>query len=128
MQRFCLQKTCKDIAYLQLQINYKAVFSKEFILSAYVIANLTVHDPRTFRKYRSAVVPIVEKYGGKYLIVDLRSNDLDGESRPLLLMGEFESVDDALCWYNSPEYQEIIPLRQASSEGWVRLASKLLES
>jgi uncharacterized protein (DUF1330 family) len=103
-------------------------FFKEKILSVYVIANLTVHDPKIFRKYRTAVVPIVEKYGGKYLIVDLRPNDLDGESRPLLLMGEFKSVDAALCWYNSPEYQEIIPLRQTSSEGWVRLASSLLES
>jgi uncharacterized protein (DUF1330 family) len=98
------------------------------MVSVYVIANLTIHDPRIFRKYRSAVVPIVEKYGGKYLVVDLRSNDLEGESRPLLLIGEFESVDDALCWYHSPEYQEIIPLRKASSDGWVRLASSILES
>jgi uncharacterized protein (DUF1330 family) len=94
-------------------------------LSAYIVANLTIHEPKIFRQYRKEVVPTVEKYGGKYLVIDIRADDLDGESRPLLLLGQFESVEAARRWYNSPEYQEIIHLRTSSTEGWVRLTKQL---
>lgn len=94
-------------------------------MSAYIVANLTVHEPKMFRQYRKAVVPIVEKYGGEYIVIDFRADDLDGESRPLLLLGRFDTIEAAQRWYHSPEYQAIIHLRTSSSEGWVRLTKQL---
>ncbi|MCD2116539.1 DUF1330 domain-containing protein [Rhodococcus pyridinivorans] len=32
--------------------------------------------------------------------------------------GKFPDVDRARSWYESPEYQAILPLRTENSEGW----------
>jgi uncharacterized protein (DUF1330 family) len=94
-------------------------------MPVYAIANLTVTDPALFRQYRKAAVPLVTSKGGKYLIMDFRPNDMDGQSRLGLIVIEFESAKIAEEFYNSPAYQEIVGLRLASTEGWLRIAPVL---
>jgi uncharacterized protein (DUF1330 family) len=91
-------------------------------MAAYVVVNLTVNDPEMFEQYRSTVVPLVLNSGGKYLVVDFEPMDLDGQSRPGLAVVEFESVEAAQRFYNSPEYQAVVGLRLSSTEGWLRVA------
>jgi len=94
-------------------------------MAAYVVVNLTVNDPATFEQYRSVVVPLVTKSGGKYLAVDFEQMDLDGTSLPGLAILEFESVEAVHRFYNSPEYQAIIGLRLSSTDGWIRVVPEL---
>jgi len=94
-------------------------------MAAYVVINLDVTDPETFEKYRAVATPLVMNSGGKYLAVDLAPVDLDGKSRQALAIVEFESVEAAKHFYNSPEYQAIIDLRLSSTEGWVRVIPEL---
>jgi uncharacterized protein (DUF1330 family) len=95
-------------------------------MAAYVVVNATVNDPETFEKYRSAVVPLVLSNGGKYLAVDFEPMDMDGQSRPGLAIVEFESVEAAKQFYNSPEYQAIVGLRLSSTEGWLRVVPQFV--
>ena len=37
-------------------------------MAAYLIANIDVKDPTKFEEYRRKVVPVIEKFGGRYLI------------------------------------------------------------
>jgi len=94
-------------------------------MAAYIVVNLTVNDPATFEQYRAVAVPLVMNSGGKYLAVDLEPMDLDGTSRPGLAILEFESVEAAHSFYNSPAYQAVVGLRLSSTEGWLRVVPAL---
>jgi uncharacterized protein (DUF1330 family) len=78
---------------------------------------MTVHDVETYREYGMKVLPTVAAYGGRFLA----ANDIEvkeGEPPyPRTVMGEFPDMAAARIWYESPEYQALIPLRQASTTG-----------
>lgn len=89
-------------------------------MPAYVIAQLTVTDPEGFEKYRQAVVPIVDAYGGRFLVRGADIASLEGVPQsPQMILLEFPDKAAAEHFYNSREYQEIMPLRQNHSTGTV---------
>lgn len=88
-------------------------------MAAYIIANLEVLDPEGFQEYRKRVGPIIEQYGGRYLVRGGNHEVLEGQQSPgsRLVVIEFPSFAQAKEWYLSREYQEIIPFRQESARG-----------
>jgi uncharacterized protein (DUF1330 family) len=83
----------------------------------YLIANLEVTDPAGFEQYRQKVTPLIEKFGGRYLV---RGGELDKKEGSLalkrLVVLEFPSLDAARRFYDSPEYAPLIKIRQASTK------------
>jgi uncharacterized protein (DUF1330 family) len=82
----------------------------------YFLAEVDVASPSEYEAYRTRVLPIVEKYGGRFLVRGGSPTVIEGdrfEARVIII--EFESTDQAMTWYNSPEYQAIVPIRQANS-------------
>ena len=81
-------------------------------MKGYVIANVSVEDAAAYEGYRSLTAAIIEQYGGRFLVrggaVEVREGD-PGISRLVIL--EFPSVDAARTFYDSPEYQAILPIR-----------------
>ena len=93
----------------------------------YIVAELRVTDPREFKGYRDAVRATVEAYGGRFLVRGGEPKLLEG-SEPLghaVVVVEFESPERAMEWYNSGQYQGILPIRLGSSEARVLLATGL---
>jgi uncharacterized protein (DUF1330 family) len=89
-------------------------------MSAYVIAQLTVTDPQGFDAYRAAVPAIIEAHGGRFLVRGSSVSSLEGEvDRPRVIVLEFPDKTAAEAFYNSAEYQAILPLRQNSATGSV---------
>jgi uncharacterized protein (DUF1330 family) len=87
-------------------------------MAAYVLAQLNVHDPEGFQRYREKVAPLVERFGGRYLVRGGAIETLEGElSASRLVIIEFADREAARRWYDSPEYQEILPLRLNSADG-----------
>jgi uncharacterized protein (DUF1330 family) len=85
---------------------------------AYVIVNNEVTDPQTYERYRSQVLPTVQKYGGTFTVRGGRFQKLEGaEPMARHVMLKFPSFERALEWYNSPEYQPLAKLRQSASKG-----------
>ncbi|HEU5452393.1 MAG TPA: DUF1330 domain-containing protein [Terriglobales bacterium] len=71
-----------------------------------------VKDLSAFREYATKVVPILERYGGKYVAVDKAPEIRQGEwpfARTVIVA--FANIAAARRWYDSPEYQEIVPIR-----------------
>jgi uncharacterized protein (DUF1330 family) len=95
-------------------------------MSGYIITNYTIHNPEVYEKYPPAVVPTIFQYGGKVLVADYEANSLEGSPQNVIVVLEFESVEAAQRWYNSPEYREIIHLRTSSTEGWALIAKKFV--
>jgi uncharacterized protein (DUF1330 family) len=86
-------------------------------MKGYVIANVEVNDPVAYEAYRSQTQAIIDQYGGRILVrggaVHVREGD-PGLSRLVVL--EFPSVEAATTFYDSPEYQAIVPIRQAHAD------------
>jgi uncharacterized protein (DUF1330 family) len=79
--------------------------------------NVEVHDPTKLEQYAAAVLPIVERYDGRYVLVGGTCDVVEGRWRPTYpVMIEFPSLKHAYDWYNSEEYQELKTLRLAAGK------------
>ena len=84
----------------------------------YVIAQLNVTNPEDYKEYVTKVTPIVEKFGGEYLVRKGEHQCVEGENKyPRIVIIKFPSYDKALEWYNSEEYKPIRQIRLNNSEG-----------
>ena len=64
----------------------------------------------------------LEPYGGRFRIHGApRAEVLEGDWTGDLIVIEFPDYDSAKAWYESPAYQELIPLRADNSEGEILL-------
>jgi uncharacterized protein (DUF1330 family) len=86
-------------------------------MPAYVIADSKVHDPETIKGYGAKVGETLKKYGGKVLVAGPPADVKEGDWSPSrIVMLEFADVEAAQTWYNSPEYQAILPIRLACAD------------
>ncbi len=84
--------------------------------AGYVIAQINVTDPEAYKTYVAAVSPIVEKYGGEYLVRGGPAQHFEGESigeRTVVI--RFPTLQAATEWYHSEEYAPVRAMRQAAS-------------
>ena len=91
-------------------------------MAGYLIAHIEVTDPEAFEAYRAVVPAVIAKFGGRYLVRGGTVEVLEGElPMPRLVIVAFDSVDQVRRFYDSPEYQEILPLRLGASKGSVAI-------
>jgi uncharacterized protein (DUF1330 family) len=90
----------------------------------YIVADLHVTATgEDIRRYRDAVPATIAQYGGRFLARGGEPKQLEGTPTPgaedarRLVIVEFPSVAQAMVWYNSPEYQAILPLRLKTMTG-----------
>ncbi len=74
-------------------------------MTAYWIAHVTVTEPEAYKNYANAAPEAFKKYNARILARGGRSEQLEGNGRPRNVVIEFESLEDAVACYNSPEYQ-----------------------
>ena len=85
---------------------------------AYLILDTVIDDPETYNDYKGKVVPIVEAFGGEYLI---RGGDMIVEQDELwsptrMVMLKFPSVAQAKAFLDSDEYAPVKALRLGASK------------
>ncbi|MHA1563669.1 MAG: DUF1330 domain-containing protein [Alphaproteobacteria bacterium] len=82
-------------------------------MAAYLIADLTVHDPVGVEEYRQRVPAVIAQFGGRYLVRGGAMEVLEGKREPSrIIILEFPDMAALKQFYHSPEYAELIPLRQ----------------
>lgn len=87
-------------------------------MPAYVIADVDVHDPETYRRYAALVPGTLEPFGGRFLVRGGDHEVLEGSWQPLrLVVLEFPSADHARQWYVSDAYVEAMAIRASASDG-----------
>jgi uncharacterized protein (DUF1330 family) len=85
--------------------------------AGYLIAEVNVTDPATFKGYASQVQGTFTPFGGKYLVRAGKVTPLEGDSPTgNVVVIAFDSVQKALDWENSPAYLAIKPIRQKSAK------------
>ena len=85
-------------------------------MPAYLIANLKVTDAKGFAAYCDLVMPIVDRFGGRYLVRGGAMEDVEGHlGLARLILLEFPSLEIMREFYESDEYAPLLTLRQAST-------------
>jgi len=86
-------------------------------MKAYWIAHVNVTDPDQYSQYTQRAPQAFAKYGGRMLARGGRSEGLEGgpaAQRNVVI--EFDSYEQALACYRSPEYQEAKKHRKGAGE------------
>ena len=85
-------------------------------MAAYVIVDVDVTDPEAYTEYTSQVPATVAKYGGRFAVRGGKYETIEGRWQPKrIVVLEFPDYERARQWYDSPEYQAIVPLRERNA-------------
>ena len=81
-------------------------------MTAYVIFDVEVTNPVEYEGYKKLAAPTVALYGGKYIVRGGQTETLEGNWSPKrIVVLQFDSVERAKAWINSPEYSAARALR-----------------
>jgi uncharacterized protein (DUF1330 family) len=87
-------------------------------MAAYIIAEIEITDPDTYDQYRAQTPSVIVQYDGRFIVRGGKAETLEGDREPgRLVVIEFPDATAARRFYDSPEYQAIIGLRQQASKG-----------
>jgi uncharacterized protein (DUF1330 family) len=86
-------------------------------MPAYFLVDVReVKDAAKMEQYRARVAPVVEKFGGRYIVRGGPFEVVEGSYQPVLpVLIEFPSMAQARRWYDSEEYRDLKQLRLAAT-------------
>jgi uncharacterized protein (DUF1330 family) len=88
-------------------------------LPGYAVAEVDVTDPATFQKYAEKAPGTIAASGGHYIIRGGKSMSIEGEPPKRFVVIQFDSVEKAKAWEDSPAYDAIKPIRHSSAKSRV---------
>lgn len=86
-------------------------------MPVYVIGQLRVTNWKWYSEYKRVVEPLVARHGGTYLIKGGEAACLEGmQGIPdAVVVLQFPTREQALQWFEDPEYAPMIELRQGGA-------------
>jgi len=92
-------------------------------MSVYVIVQGKIENRELLDQYVAKVIPTIESHQGQVVAFDEQPEVVEGAiEHPRTVILEFPSMTTFHGWYDSPEYQEILPLRLKSVRGTLIVA------
>ena len=87
-------------------------------MAVYALVELQITSMDGMGPYVATVSDTITNHGGKYLVRAGNTEVVEGGlgEYPVKVVLEFPSMDAAKKWYNSAEYQAILPHRTANSK------------
>ena len=90
-------------------------------MTAYIIADIDVHNEKDYLEYVRQAPAHIERHGGKYLVRGGNAEAFEGDWCPKrLVVVEFPSREKALAFLNDPDYRQVAGIR------WSTTTSKLI--
>ena len=87
-------------------------------MAAYIIVRAEVTDPDRYAIYARHTPRIIAAHGGKFVARGGSVETIEGDAEPRrVVVVEFPDAEAARTFYNSDEYQRIVGIRHAASEG-----------
>ena len=86
-------------------------------MSAYYLVDIReIKDERKMQLYRARITPVIEQFGGRYLVIGGPVQVVEGSYQPVFpVMIEFPTMTDARRWYDSEQYRELKSLRLSAT-------------
>jgi uncharacterized protein (DUF1330 family) len=92
----------------------------------YVIAEVEVNDPATMQRYGAKVPETLAPFSHHYVVLSDKIQALEGEPpKGEIVVIEFDSVEKARAWYDSPAYAAVRPLRQSAAKSRIFIVEGL---
>ncbi len=86
-------------------------------MPTYLVVDTLLDKPELYEEYKLKAKPMVEQHGGEYLArggnLTLKETDLWSPTRMVLI--RFPDSASANRFYESPEYQAILPISKQSA-------------
>ena len=89
-------------------------------MTAYLVVSGTINDAKKWATYRSAVMPLITKFGGRHLtgkVVEILESSEDSWT---IAMFEFPTMQAIREFWTSPEYVPVKALRISAARLDVR--------
>ena len=87
-------------------------------MPAYLIADETIEDPETFETYKRAVLPLITRFGGRFLSrggqLEILEAGRDWNPDRMVII-EFPSMSALKDWYDSADYAAVREIRFRSA-------------
>lgn len=85
-------------------------------MPAYLIVETDITDPEQYEQYKAASPAAIAAAGGRFVVRGGEMAVLEGEWQPKrLVVVEFDDLETAKRFYESPEYQAAIKLREGAA-------------
>lgn len=85
-------------------------------MAAYIIVDIDIHDPDGYEDYKKLTPATLERYGGRFAVRGGHRETLEGQwPDHRLVILEFDTIEAAKKWWNSPEYAPAKALRQKTA-------------
>lgn len=92
----------------------------------YFIAEVDVTDPATMQRYGAKVPETLAPFNHRYLVRSRNVQTLEGDPpKGGIVEIQFESVEKAREWYDSPAYAAIRPIRQSAAKSRIFIVEGL---
>jgi uncharacterized protein (DUF1330 family) len=86
-------------------------------MRAYVIVEISIHDPVLYEEYKKLTPDSIAEYGGKFVVRGGRTLPMEGDWRPQrIVVAEFPSMERAEEWWHSDNYEKAKKIRHASAD------------
>ena len=81
----------------------------------------SVADPAVLAKYASVAGPVIQAHGGRFLVRGTAVKAYEAGVLQRVVIVEFESVEQAIAAYESPEYKTALEILGGSVDRDVRI-------
>lgn len=82
----------------------------------YLVAHITVRNPAGFEAFRPASAEAIRLHGGRVLVRSAAGELREGQLSPLTIIVEFDDIETARRFYDSPAYAAARALRTPHSD------------
>jgi len=88
------------------------------VMAVYLFGEIEVRNASGLAPYRAAVNETITRYGGRFLVRGGATNLKEGGPDPkYIVIVEFPDSAALDRWWNSSEYQQILPFRLENTTG-----------
>jgi uncharacterized protein (DUF1330 family) len=86
-------------------------------MPAYVIVEVSIHDPVAYKEYIKLTPASISAYDGKFIVRGGETIPVEGGWDPdRIVVLEFPTIERAKEWWHSEEYEKAKKIRQASAQ------------
>ncbi len=86
-------------------------------MSALMISQITVTDREAFQQYLEKTQIVASSFGAEMIFRGKLDSVLNGDAvdHSLVVVARFPDAEALKKWFHSPEYEALVPLREAGS-------------
>lgn len=82
----------------------------------YIVADINVRDKEGFDKFKEMALHVINEYGAKILVRTPNAEAREGKKPGVIVVLEFESIDQARKFYESEGYQAAKAVREKACD------------